>query len=68
MKKDYKKPVLVIEEFAFDSIMTGTGEAVESDIAPYVNAISDETGGEINLGDNNKLESINYKNFTLESN
>lgn len=66
MKKNYKKPTLVIEEFAFDSIMTGTGEAVESDIAPLVNAISQEGSGEINLGDNNKLESINYQNFTLE--
>ncbi len=65
MKKIYKKPTLIIETFVFDSIMTGTGESIESNISPLITEIS---GGSINLGDHNTLQSINYKDFTLKLN
>ncbi len=67
MKKIYKKPTLSIQEFAVDSIMSGTGEVTtaESNLLPLITDLPDGTGNIINLDDGNKLQSINYEDFFL---
>lgn len=71
MKKIYEKPTLLMQSFAVDSIMNGTGEEIvaeytQSNLNPLVNMTELPDGGVINLGDNNTLQSINYRSFTLE--
>ena len=67
MKKIYERPTLLIQEFAVDRIMSGTGEeATQSDLTPLIDGTTLNDGsGTINLGDNNTLQSINYNDFIL---
>lgn len=71
MKKVYKKPTLTVEAFEFDSIMTGDSidnTLIQSNLTALVNSqlLVGANGGTINLGDNNTLQSINYKDFILK--
>ena len=69
MKKFYEKPTLLIQSFVVDRIMSGTGDVTDEllllsdNLSPIVGETS---GGTINLGDDNTLQSINYQNFVLE--